>query len=89
VGTSISVAVRPDVVQVVPHSWNWTEDNTFSGIVTSKTYLGEVTVLSVALPGGDMLLCHVPSRLEQQFGYRESTAVLVGWQAHDGHVLQE
>jgi len=29
------------------------------------------------------------SRLEQQFGYQEATAVLVGWQTHDSHVLQE
>jgi len=89
VGASISVVVRPDVVQVVPHSWSWTGDNAFPALVTSKTYLGEVTALTVALPGGDTLLCHVPSRLEQQFGYQEATAVLVGWQAHDSHVLQE
>ena len=42
-----------------------------------------MTALTVALPGGDTLLCHVPSRLEQQFGYQEATAVLVGWQAQD------
>jgi len=41
------------------------------------------------LAGGDTMLCHVPSRLEQQFGYQEATAVLVGWQAQDTHVLQE
>ena len=35
------------------------------------------------------MLCHVPSRLEQQFGYQESATVLVGWQAQDAHVLQE
>ena len=29
------------------------------------------------------------SRLEQQFGYKEATAVLVGWQAQDTHVLQD
>jgi hypothetical protein len=45
--------------------------------------------LTVTLPAGDMMLCHVPSRLEQQFGYQEATAVLVGWQAQDAHVLQE
>jgi hypothetical protein len=48
-----------------------------------------MTALTVALPGGATILCHAPSRLEQQFGYQEATAVLVGWQAHDGHVLQE
>ena len=51
--------------------------------MTTKTYLGEVTALTVTLPGGDTILCHVPSRLEQQFGYQEATAVLVGWQAQD------
>jgi ABC-type Fe3+/spermidine/putrescine transport system ATPase subunit len=89
VGVSLSVVVRPDVVQVVPHGWTWTGDNAFPGRVTTKTYLGEVTALTVALPGGDTMLCHVPSRLEQQFGYQEATAVLVGWQAQDVHVLQE
>jgi ABC-type Fe3+/spermidine/putrescine transport system ATPase subunit len=87
-GASLSVVVRPDVVQVVPHGWTWTGDNAFPGRVTTKTYLGEVTALTVALPGGDTILCHVPSRLEQQFGYQEATAVLVGWQAQDVHVLQ-
>jgi len=48
-----------------------------------------VTALTVALTAGDTVLCHVPSRLEQQFGYQEATAVLVGWQAQDVHVLQE
>jgi spermidine/putrescine ABC transporter ATP-binding subunit len=89
VGQSVSFVVRPDAVQVVPHDWTWTGDNTFTGKVISKTYLGEVTELTVALPGGDTLLCHTPSRLEQQFGYQEAAAVLVGWQAHDSHVLQE
>jgi hypothetical protein len=51
-------------------------------------YLGEVTELSVALPGGDTILCHTPSRLEQQFDYQEAAAVLVGWQASDSQVLQ-
>lgn len=88
-GESVSFVVRPDAVQVVPHSWTWTGDNTFPGTVTSKTYLGEVTELTVTLPGGETVLCHTPSRLEQQFGYQEATAVLVGWQAHDSHVLQE
>jgi len=89
VGASLSVVVRPDVVQVVPHGWTWTGDNAFPGRVITKTYLGEVTALTVALAGGDTMLCHVPSRLEQQFGYQEATAVLVGWQAQDTHVLQE
>jgi ABC-type Fe3+/spermidine/putrescine transport system ATPase subunit len=89
VGASLSVVVRPDVVQVVPHGWTWTGDNAFPGRVTAKTYLGEVTALTVALPGGDTMQCHVPSRLEQQFDYREATAVLVGWQAQDMHVLEE
>ncbi|HEY5867122.1 MAG TPA: ABC transporter ATP-binding protein [Candidatus Tectomicrobia bacterium] len=89
VGTALSVVVRPDVVQVVPHGWTWTGDNAFSGRVLTKTYLGEVTALTVTLPAGDTVLCHVPSRLEQQFGYQEATAVLVGWQAQDAHVLQE
>ena len=89
VGQSVSFVVRPDAVQIVPHDWTWTGDNTFPGTVTSKTYLGEVTELTVALPGGDTILCHMPSRLEQQFGYQEAAAVLIGWQAHDGHVLQE
>jgi len=88
-GASLSVVVRPDVVQVVPHGWTWTGDNAFPGRVTTKTYLGEVTALTVALTAGDTVLCHVPSRLEQQFGYQEATAVLVGWQAQDVHVLQE
>ena len=88
VGTALSVVVRPDVVQVVPHGWTWTGDNAFSGRVLTKTYLGEVTALTVTLPAGDTVLCHVPSRLEQQFGYQEATAVLVGWQAQDAHVLQ-
>jgi len=87
-GESVSFVVRPDAVQVVPHGWTWTEDNTFPGRVTSKIYLGEVTELTVVLPGGDTLLCHTPSRLEQQFGYQEAAAVLVGWQASDSHVLQ-
>jgi spermidine/putrescine transport system ATP-binding protein len=89
VGASLSVVVRPDVVQVVPHGWTWTGDNAFPGRVITKTYLGELTALTVALAGGDTILCHVPSRLEQQFGYQEATAVLVGWQAQDTHVLQE
>jgi len=87
-GESVSFVVRPDAVQVVPHGWTWTEDNTFPGRVTSKIYLGEVTELTVVLPGGDTLLCHTPSRLEQQFGYQKAAAVLVGWQASDSHVLQ-
>jgi spermidine/putrescine transport system ATP-binding protein len=86
---SVSFVVRPDAVQVVPHDWTWTGDNTFPGKITSKTYLGEVTELAVALPGGETILCHTPSRLEQQFGYQEGAAVLVGWQALDSHVLQE
>jgi len=89
VGASISVVVRPDAVQVLPHGWAWTGDNAFNGSITSKLYLGEMTALTVALPGGATILCHAPSRLEQQFGYQEAAAVLVGWQAHDGHVLQE
>ncbi len=89
VGASLSVVVRPDAVQVLPHGWTWTGDNAFPGRVISKTYLGEVTALTVALPGGDTLICHLPSRLEQQFGYQEAAAVLVGWQAHDGHGVQE
>lgn len=89
VGESVSFVVRPDAVQVVPSHWTWTGDNTFPGTVVSKTYLGEVTELTVRLPGGDTLLCHTPSRLEQQFGYQAGAAVLVGWQAHDTHVLQE
>ncbi len=56
--------------------------------MTSKIYLGEVTELTVVLPGGDTLLCHTPSRLEQQFGYQKAAAVLVGWRASDSHVLQ-
>ena len=51
VGASLSVVVRPDVVQVVPHRWTWTGDNAFHGRVTTKTYLGEVTALTVALRG--------------------------------------
>jgi len=89
VGESVSFVVRPDAVQMVPHDWTWAGDNTFPGTVISKTYLGEVTEITVALPGGDTILCHTPSRLEQQFAYQEAAAVLVGWQAHDCHVLQE
>jgi len=86
-GEPVRCVIRPDAVQVVPHNWTWTEDNTFPGRLISKTYLGEVTELLVALPGGDTLLCHTPSRLEQQFSYQEAAAVLVGWQASESHIL--
>lgn len=88
-GTPMRFVVRPDVVQVVPHGWAWTGDNAFLGRLMNKTYLGEVTELQVQLHGGQRLLCRVPSRLEQQFGYQTSSLVVVGWQAHDSHVLQE
>lgn len=89
VGTVLSIVVRPEALQVVPHGWAWTEDNAFPGRVLQTTYLGEITALTVALPGEHTLLCHMPSRLAQEFGYQEASAVLVGWQAQDGHVLEE
>jgi spermidine/putrescine ABC transporter ATP-binding subunit len=88
-GSTLRLVVRPDAVQVVPHGWTWTEDNAFAGRVLRMAFLGEVTALTVALPGEHTLLCHMPSRLAQQFGYQESSSVLIGWQAHDGHVLQD
>ena len=39
----------------------------------------------------DFVVEHLPFRrqdLEQQFGYQEAAAVLVGWQASDSQVLQ-
>jgi len=87
VGSMLHLVVRPEVIQVLPHDWSWTGDNLFMGRVLDKIYLGEHTAITVALPGGATLRCHLPSRLEQQFGYAASTLVRVGWQAHDGHLL--
>ncbi len=88
-GTTVRFVVPPNVIQVVPHGWAWTGDNTFPGRLVSKTYLGEVTELSIRLQGEQSILCRVPSRLEQQFAYQTASMVVVGWQAQDSHVLQE
>lgn len=89
VGSTLHISVRPESIQVVPHGWTWTEDNTFPGRVLHATYLGAMTALTVALPGDLTVVCHIPSRLAQEFGYQEATAVLVGWQAQDGHIVHD
>jgi spermidine/putrescine ABC transporter ATP-binding subunit len=89
VGATVSFAVRPEAVQVLPADADWPGANTCSGRITGKEYLGESTEVAVTLAGGEVIISRMQSRLEQKFNFRAHEVVRLGWHAEDCHLLCE
>ncbi|RMF87528.1 MAG: ABC transporter ATP-binding protein [Nitrospinota bacterium] len=88
-GQPISFSIRPDAVQVLPPGAGWPGENLFSGRITARVYLGDITELTVAWGERTTLLSRTSSRLVQQLGLQENDPVQVGWYAADCNLLGE
>lgn len=89
IGQTISFAVRPDTVQVVPKGDPWQRQVMHDGKVLHKAYLGEMTEVTVALPGGDTVVGRMASRIEQKYHFQTDDLVRVGWDVEDCQLLAE
>lgn len=88
-GTEASVVIRPDAVHISLLTEDVGRPNTTTGQIASKVYLGEVTEITVALPGNQMFVCRLPSRVEQRYGYQNKQTVRLTWEVADCHILAE
>jgi spermidine/putrescine transport system ATP-binding protein len=88
-GATASAVIRPDAVHISPLTGEVSRPNTITGRITSKVYLGEVTEITVALPGNQTFLCRLPSRVEQRYGYQDKQTVHLTWEVADCHILAE
>jgi len=77
------------MVQVFPRNWEWQADNKFDGRIVEKVYLGEVTELEVSLAGKGSIVSRVGSRSDQNFAFKESDPVSIGWNAEDCNLLSD
>jgi spermidine/putrescine transport system ATP-binding protein len=88
-GASLSFSIRPEAVQLQPAGGDCPANNKFDGRIVEKLYLGDVTELQVALSEGNTITSRIQSRIDQQFGFKEDTPVLIGWNAEDCNLLSD
>ena len=86
-GASVSFSIRPEAVQVLPKGRDPSAENIFEGRIVERVYLGDVTELEVALGENGSITCRIQSRVDQEFGFEEGAAVVIGWNAEDCNLL--
>lgn len=89
VGQTISFSVRPEAVQMVPQGDLWQRQVMYDGKVLHKAYLGEMTEVTVELPGGDKVISRIASRIEQKYHFQVHDMVRVSWDVEDCQLLAE
>ena len=86
-GASVSFSIRPEAVRVLPGGRDSSAENEFDGRIVGRVYLGDVTELEVALAENSSITCRIQSRVDQELGFEEGAAVVIGWNADDCNLL--
>jgi spermidine/putrescine transport system ATP-binding protein len=90
VGSSGSVALRPEKIRIQAPASEGTPDNHYRGTVADLLYMGDVTVYKVATPGGtrvEALLANSQSGRAKFFEVGD--AVEVSWPVDAGYFIAE
>jgi spermidine/putrescine transport system ATP-binding protein len=90
VGTTGTIALRPEKIRIAAGAPADTPDNHYSGTVADLLYMGDVTVYRVETTGGNRIEALLANSQSGRAKFFEvGDAVEMSWQVDAGHFIEQ